>query len=188
MNVALLIIDVQKAFDNKKWGKRNNLNAEKNMLRLLNEWRQNNMPVINIQHASTDEHSPLHPTKSGYDFKDGFEPHKGEVHFTKNVNSAFIGTELEKKLKKLGCTDIVVIGLTTQHCVSTTTRMGANLGFHMHVIRDATAAFELTSFDGTQYSAEAVHHAALTNLHDEFATILTTEKAIETFITKKLLR
>ncbi|OZM56162.1 cysteine hydrolase [Lottiidibacillus patelloidae] len=188
MNVALLLIDVQKAFQDSKWGNRNNLNAEENMLQLLKAWRQSNMPIIHIQHASTDEHSPLHPSKPGYELKDGFEPHRGESHFTKNVNSAFIGTDLEKRLKKLGCTDIVVIGLTTQHCVSTTTRMGANLGFHMHVVSDATAAFELTSFDGKQYSAEEVHHAALTNLHNEFATILTTEKAIETFIANKLLK
>jgi nicotinamidase-related amidase len=188
MNVALLIIDVQKAFHDSKWGKRNNLNAEENMLRLLNEWRQNNMPIIHIQHASTDEHSPLHPSKSGYDFKDGFEPQKGESHITKNVNSAFIGTELEKKLKKLGCSDIVVVGLTTQHCVSTTTRMGANLGFHMHVIRDATAAFELTSFDNTHYSAKEVHHAALTQLHEEFATIMTTEKAINKFLSNTAVK
>jgi nicotinamidase-related amidase len=181
MNVALLIIDVQKAFEETSWGKRNNPNAEENMQKLMKLWRDQNRPVIHIQHASTSNTSTLHPSKSGYAFKDGFSPLQNESHFIKNVNSAFIGTDLDKKLKKIGCTDIVVIGLTTPHCVSTTTRMGANLGYHMHVISDATAAFPLTSHDGKQYNAEEIHHAALTQLHEEFATILTTDQALSQF-------
>jgi nicotinamidase-related amidase len=188
MNVALLLIDVQHAFQDPSFGERNNTDAEENITKLLNSWREQQMPVIHIQHASTDETSLLYPTKKGYDFIDGVEPIEGESHFIKNVNSAFIGTDLEKKLKKIGCTDIVVVGFTSQHCVSTTTRMGANLGFHMHVISDATAALELTSYDNTHYSAEDVHHAALTQLHDEFATIMDTNEALQTFITKKVVK
>jgi nicotinamidase-related amidase len=182
MNAALLLIDVQNAFNDPQFGERNNPNAEENIKKLLQSWRELKLPVIHIQHASRDENSLLYPTKPGYDFINGIEPIIGESHFIKNVNSAWIGTDLEKKIKKLGCTEIVVVGFTTQHCVSTTTRMGANLGYHMYVISDATAALELTSFDNTHYSAKEVHHAALTQLHEEFASIMTTEKAIIKFL------
>ncbi len=39
-NNALIIIDVQKAFDDKKWGERNNLNAEENISKILTLWRR----------------------------------------------------------------------------------------------------------------------------------------------------
>ena len=49
---ALIIIDVQKAFDDKKWGKRNNPNAEENISKILQLCRKKGWLVIHIQHTS----------------------------------------------------------------------------------------------------------------------------------------
>jgi nicotinamidase-related amidase len=61
--------------------------------------------------------------------------------------------------------------MTTEHCISTTARMGANLGFGITIVADATAAFEHKGYDGRHYTADEVHNVELANLNREFATI-----------------
>jgi len=98
-NTALLIIDVQQGFDDPKWGRRNNLDAEANISRLINLWRSEKRPVIHIQHCSVEPDSPLGPELPGCQFKPEATPIEGEPVFKKTVNSAFIGTELESYLR-----------------------------------------------------------------------------------------
>ena len=69
----------------------------------------------------------------------------------KTVNSAFIGTSLEQRLRNLAVPGVVLCGLTTDHCVSTVIRMSANLGFDTWLVADACAAFDRVCADGTRY-------------------------------------
>ena len=172
---ALLVLDVQKGFDDPYWGKRNNLEAENNILTLLTEWRKRNWTVIYSQHLSLEPQSPFHyKNPEGTEFKDSTKPLSGEVIMQKNVNSAFIGTQLETYLKTNQIKTVVITGLSTQHCVSTTTRMSGNLGFTTFLGSDATAAYEVTDHNGTYYTPEDIHQTELATLHKEFATIVKT--------------
>ncbi len=175
---ALLIIDVQKGFDGPHWGNRNNLDAETNMSLLLNEWRNQNFPIIHVQHCSVEPNSPLRPELPGNAFKNEVKPLPGEKQFTKSVNSAFIGTGLEEYLHHQSIEALVTVGLTTDHCVATTVRMAANLGFEVVVVEDATATFERIGHDGKHYSAEQIHDVTLVSLNNEFCQIMTTEEVI----------
>jgi nicotinamidase-related amidase len=170
-NTALLLIDVQNHFDDPSLGRRNNPHAEENMAELLQTWRKTNRPVIHIQHIS----NPSAPHHRGRDIKDIVAPLPHEPVMVKGVNSSFIGTNLEAYLKENGIETLVIIGLTTDHCVSTTTRMAKNLGFTPYIVSDATATFDRVSFDGKLYTAEEIHQLALVSLHGEFATVIDTK-------------
>jgi nicotinamidase-related amidase len=168
---ALLLIDVQQGLDAPRYGTRNNPDAERRIAALLEGWRQARWPVIHVQHMSQEPDSPLRPGEPGNRFKSEALPLDGEPVFQKTVNSAFIGTALEAHLRREGIRDLVVAGLTTDHCVSTTVRMAGNLGFRVVVVNDATATFERTGPDGARYTAEQMHGAALASLHGEFAEV-----------------
>jgi nicotinamidase-related amidase len=172
---ALLIIDVQQGFDKPYWGHRNNPTAENKIRQLLGKWRQAHRPVYHVQHISNDPQSPLHPSSEGFKIKEEVKPVFNEPLIQKRVNSAFIGTELESMLRKDGIKKVVIVGLTTNHCVETTARMAGNLGFETFVVSDATATFERKGPDGKTYPADLIHAVSLTNIHKEFATIVDTE-------------
>ncbi|MHC0036241.1 cysteine hydrolase family protein [Pseudoneobacillus sp. C159] len=181
-NTALIIIDVQKAFNDSSWGRRNNPEAETNIVRILDKWRATRRPVIHIQHVHTSpskEQSLFHISRETHRFKEMIEPLNGEPILRKNVNSSFIGTDLEERLRENGIDSVVVVGLTTNHCVETTTRMAGNLGFNAYLVSDATATFDRIGPDGKLYFAEDIHQMTMVNLNQEFATIVDTNVLLE---------
>ncbi|OLP65928.1 hypothetical protein BACPU_10150 [Bacillus pumilus] len=181
---AIIIVDVQKAFEHEKWGERNNLDAEKNISCILTFWRKKGWTVIHIQHTFDQPHSLFHPMNEGHQFKEIVKPLDEETVIRKKVNSSFIGTNLEEQLRTNRMDTVMITSLTTPHCVSTTTRMSGNLGFDTYLISDATAAFGLTDQNDTYYDPDTIHRLSLATLHDEFATVITTEQLISDWIEK----
>ena len=172
---ALILVDIQKGFDNIEFwgGQRNNPDAEEKASQLLELWRVHDLPIFHIQHCSSNPASMLHETNQGNAFKDQVKPIGSEPIIKKKVNSAFIGTDLKDWLDRLKITKLVIAGLTTDHCISTTTRMAGNFGFETFLVSDATATFNKKGISGEDYSAELIHATALASLNNEFATIVT---------------
>lgn len=178
-SAALILIDVQQTFLDPGWGERSNPQAESNIARLLAAWRGSGRPVRHVVHDSLEPNSLLRPGSPGNAIQAAAAPAAAEPVYRKHVNSAFIGTSLENDLRRDGIDTLVIVGLTTNHCVSTTARMAGNLGFTTYVVSDATAAFARPALDGTLRSAESVHAAALSDLHQEFATVVATAEILK---------
>ncbi|REH52507.1 nicotinamidase-related amidase [Tenacibaculum gallaicum] len=179
-NPALILVDVQKAFLNEEYwgGNRNNKNAEIICGKILNKWRELDLPIFHIRHSSTNPNSKLNKQDDGFNFNENVIPLENETIITKEVNSAFIGTDLKEQLDQQAITTLVIVGITTNHCVSTTTRMAGNFGFETYLISDATASFDRVGINGEKYDAEIIHLTSLANLNEEFATVIDYEKLI----------
>ena len=181
-DTALLVIDVQEGVDDLLYyggpdGRRNNPGAEDNIRTLLRDWRSRALPVFFSLHDSREDGSPLKlhlPTGAS---KDGVTPVDGDGVVTKDVNSAFIGTDLDVRLRRAGITRLVACGFFTNMCVETTVRQAGNLGFDTYLVHDACAATNRVGPDGTDRDPELVHDMAVANLHGEFCTAVSTADA-----------
>ena len=181
-STALILIDIQKGLDQLDYygGHRNNLDAEQNARKILDFFRKKAWPIFHVKHNSIHPESTLRPHQIGNEIKEIVAPLKTEPIIEKNVNSAFIGTNLKNQLDQLSINKLILVGLTTDHCVSTTARMASNLGFQTIVIADATAAFDKISWDQKKLSADLVHEVELACLSQEFAEIQTTDDFLNT--------
>lgn len=171
----MLLIDLQRAIDDPVWGQRNNLQAEDQLLRLITHWRTQEWPLIHIRHDSQDPNSPYRPGQAGNDFRSPTAPVEGETVIAKQTNSAFIGTDLETRLRKAGHTALVVAGVVTNNSVEATVRMAGNLGFATWLVEDACFTFGRKDWNGAWHSAEEVHAMSLANLNGEYCTVLTAD-------------
>lgn len=176
---ALIIIDVQKGFDFVDyWGKRNNPSCEENIAKLIAFWREKGRKVIFVKHMSKNPKSTLYPGQIGNEYKEQVAPRKDDILFQKHVHSAFIGTKLEDFLRENSIKKVVVTGIATNFCVSTTARMASDMGFETYVVNDGTACFDKKDTNGEIIPSDIVHKVTLANLNEEFATVVNTKDLI----------
>jgi len=177
-NPALILVDVQKAFLEKDYPgiNRNNHDAEFICGNILSKWRELKLPIVHVRHSSTSPDSKLHKSKPGFEFNNYVKPLDNEVVLTKKVNSAFIGTKLDNILYNMNIKTLVFVGMTTNHCISSTVRMSGNLGFETYLISDSTACYDTMGMDGKMIDCNIIYESSIANLSKEFATIINSNK------------
>ena len=180
-NPALLLVDIQKAFLEKDYPGliRNNENAEFICGKILKKWRTLDLPIIHVRHSSSNPESKLHKSRPGFEFNDYVTPLENEMVLTKEVNSAFIGTNLENILIKSHIDTLVIVGMTTNHCISTTVRMSGNLGFDTYLISDSTACYNTKGLNGEIIACNTIYNSALASLQEEFATVIDSKELFD---------
>jgi nicotinamidase-related amidase len=178
MSAALILVDLQRAVDHPSWGPRNNPHAERNAALLLNRWRQFGRPIYHVRHDSTEPNSTFRPGQPGNEFKPEVTPLPNENLVVKRTNSAFVGTDLEVRLRSANHGPLFVVGVSTSNSVEATVRMAGNLGFTTYLVEDAAFTFDRTDWGGRPRSAQEVHDMSLANLDGEYCTVVTTAKVL----------
>jgi len=172
-NAVLLLIDLQKSVDHRDWGQRNNRDAEQKVAALLSHWRAMGWPIIHIRHDSVEPNSHYRPGQPGHDWKPEAMPLLHETVIGKQTNSAFIGTDLESRLRSAGWNKLIVCGVSTSNSVETTVRMAGNLGFDVQLVADACFTFGRKDWNGMWHDAETIHAISLANLDREYCSVVT---------------
>ena len=177
-HAVLLPIDMQRAFDSLPWPRRWNDQVDANGLTLIKRWRETGRPIIHVRHDSVVDGSSLAPGTDGNRFRPGFEPQGSEPVVSKSVNSSFIGTDLDLRLRRLGARHVVTFGISTDMCVSTTVRTGANIGWDMILAPEACDCFDLPDGRGGTIPAEAIQAAHVATLGFEFCRPMGIEELV----------
>lgn len=179
-STALIVVDVQKGFDDKAyWGPRNNPDCEANVARLIEAWRAQGWPIVYVRHSSTTPSSPLAASSPGFAFKDvvSGEP---DLLITKTVHSAFYGdVDLDAWLTEHEITGVAICGIQTNMCCETTARMASDLGYEMIFVVDATHTFDLATSTRQVHRAREVSRFAVLTLEADFGTVMRTAELVD---------
>ncbi|MEU4553486.1 isochorismatase family protein [Micromonospora violae] len=145
---ALVVIDVQESFRQRPiWAYGSNPDIVRQVDRLVAAARQRGDLVVWVLHSEPGTGGLFDPALGYVRLIDGLVPSEGEPTLVKTAHNAFTTTNLQQLLTQAGITDIAVCGIRTEQCVETTTRVGADLGYRMTFVTDATLTFPIPHWD-----------------------------------------
>jgi nicotinamidase-related amidase len=100
----------------------------------------------------------------GCDWHSDLMPQPGDVVVQQHWGQdGFANTDLDFQLKQLGIEKIIVVGAVANTCVEATARCGAEQGYHVTLVRDATAAFSMEAMRAAHdINGPTFAHAILT--------------------------
>jgi nicotinamidase-related amidase len=173
MKTALLVIDVQMALAHADASgtERSCLEAEENIAALLKKFRGSGDTVVHVHHQGRDPDDPFHPDAPGSAVQPVAAPAQGESVVLKTGSSGFVGTSLRDVLQEAGVERVILCGATANHCVESTTRSAADLGYQPIYVADAVWTYGITGLDGISHSAEQIHSVSMATLEGEIATV-----------------
>jgi len=192
---ALLVVDPYNDFiseGGKLWDRLKGVaeanNCVPNMLQVLNAARNAKLRVFYAMHhrfrpgdyeswkyiAPVQKAAWSHKTFEygtwGGEVRTEFAPQPGDIVALEHwCSSGFANTDLDLQLKKHGIHKLIVMGLIAHTCVEATVRYGAELGYEITMVKDATAS----------YSDEEMHAALDINIPNYASAIVTTDEVVD---------
>lgn len=94
-------------------------------------------------------------------------PRSEEAVLNKRSAGTFATTDLEERLRRAGVESVVVCGVTTEVCVSTTAREAADRGLQVIIAGDACTAF-----------SQEMHQASLDSFNLAFGPVRTVDEIV----------
>jgi len=106
----------------------------------------------------------------GAQLRSEFQPQPGDVVAQEHwCSSGFANTDLDVLLKRQGIHQLIMIGLIAHTCLEATVRFGAELGYEVTAVKDATAS----------YSDIEMHAALEVNIPNYATAILSAEEVVD---------
>lgn len=179
-NTALILIDIQKDYFQ---GGAKELQqpeaATKQAALLLEAFREAELPLFHIQHAMPPERglSFLIEGTKGAEIHPLVAPKEGEAIVVKTYPNSFFNTDLHEQLQAKGITNLIICGMMTQMCVSTTARAAMELGYTSTIASDATASLAL-ELEGELVPAEIVYRGNLAALNGSVSRVSKTDTVL----------
>ena len=173
---ALLVIDAQDSFKaGPRWERRNNHDFEKNVGALIDAYREAKLPVVFFLH--TDEDDAFHVGNPFFKLMDFITPRADEPVFIKSTRNCFTSTPLQPHLLGLGVRRITITGIQMEQCCETTARIGADLGYGVDFVTEATMTFPIPNWDkpGEELGVDAIRERTEYALRRRFARIATVD-------------
>ena len=180
LKTALLLIDLQNDyFPGWKNPLVGSLQAATQAAELLAYFRQNGLPVVHIQHLSTQPGASFFlPGTPGAEIYPAVQPLADEIVIEKYYPNSFRETNLLDRLQSLEIERLVVSGMMTHMCLDAGVRAAVDLGFKCMVAGDACATKDL-AYAGQVVPAAQVHAAFLAALSAAYAQVVDTLGIIE---------
>ncbi|MBU0941280.1 MAG: cysteine hydrolase [Bacteroidetes bacterium] len=176
MSKALIIIDIQNDyFENGAMELVGALEASEKAKQVLSKFRENNLPIIHIQHLASASGTFFLPNTSGQEIHKNVTPLSGEKLIIKNYPNSFRETELLDYLQSISVTELVFVGMMTHMCIDATVRAAKDYNFECTLISNATATRDL-EINGKKVKADDVQNAFLAGLNSFYATVKTTDE------------
>jgi nicotinamidase-related amidase len=142
-NTALLVVDLQKGLAGSPFLHPIDEVVERAKA-LIDAFRARGLPVVLVNVAGGAPGRTEQPPRQGGGFPDGWtdllaelDPQPGDLRVTKRTWGAFASTDLEVRLKALGVTQVVVLGVSTGTGVEATARQAYEAGFNVTLAIDA---------------------------------------------------
>ncbi len=175
MKTALVIIDIQNDyFDGGTMALVGSEKASSNAKLVMEQFRNDNLPVIHIQHIATRPTASFFlPNTKGVEIHDNVKPLASEKVIVKHYPNSFRDTDLLEYLKAEQITDLVICGMMSHMCIDATVRAAKDHGFNIILIGDACATKD-QEINGEIVKAADVQKSFLAALSYFYATVKTT--------------
>jgi nicotinamidase-related amidase len=171
------------------------VNLHANLKQIVSAARNSGVPIIYVPHhraEPNDFEGWDHPTPYqasaakmqvfakgswGGEWHRDFEPQPGDTVAKEHwVSSGFANTDLDYLLKQKRISHLIMIGLIANTCIETTSRFAVELGYHVTLVRDATAAASPEAMHAAhEINGPSFAHSIVTS-----ADVVASIKALET--------
>ena len=173
MKQGLILIDIQNDyFPEGKMALVGMENAANNAKKLLDRFREVNLPVFHVQHISSRPGASFFlPGTEGVKLHESVNPLPDEIVVQKSFPNSFRDTALLNHLNGADVKRVVICGAMSHMCIDATTRAAFDFGFSCVVIDDACATHDL-QHKGKAVEAEKVHAAFMAALEVFYAKVI----------------
>lgn len=171
---VLIIINAQVGLMDSTQEGRNNSDAERNIIKIMNHWRKTKRPVIHVKHISENPNSIFFRNAPGSQILSSMSPGHDEKVFEKTNSGAFCNTGLNDHLNQIEVENLLLVGFTANECIDATAKEASSLGYTSFVVGDATAMFDMRDQEGRLIKADRLHKLTLANINAFFAKVIQT--------------